>query len=105
MPIGGLRLIAQRAIVIDWKVVLFNDQGLRGWWTRIKDCYGELPSDISIPKKMKMIYDNYEIITDDRLLSIAKKYKASYAILYKKTPSIFPVLFSDVNYKLIKIQL
>ena len=54
---------------------------------------------------MKMIYDNYEIITDDRLLSIAKKYKASYAILYKKTPSIFPVLFSDVNYKLIKIQL
>jgi len=40
---GSFRLIANRAIVADWKSMPFQDIGMDGWWERMQDCYGVIP--------------------------------------------------------------
>ena len=99
---GGFRMEANRAIVIDYKSIPFQDEGLLGWWQRMNDCYGDLT--IGNPRiRVKEIFENYKSISSDKINSIAKKYQISYAVLYDQTETDLPVIYSDSKFKLVKI--
>jgi hypothetical protein len=101
---GGFRLSAERAIVIDYKSIPFQDLGLLGWWERMNDCYGELSK--GNPKtRVKEIFEDYKNITSKRIDSIEKKYNISYVVLYTQTKTNLPIVYSDNNFKLVKASL
>lgn len=99
---GIFRLTAKRAIVVDFKCVPFQDIFIKEWRERLWECYGDVKkSDTAAAREMDRLYVS---ITDEKISYIAKKYKASHAVLYKETPSDFPVLFQNDTYKIIEIR-
>ncbi len=100
---GIFRIVARRAIVVDFKAVPFSaDWVLVEWKERLSSCYGEVQS-IGFLAGDEMD-KNYRGITKDRLILIANKYGVSYAVLYKETPSEFPVIFENNVYKIVEIE-
>ena len=95
------RMVARRAIVVDFKSFPFQDWAMVEWKTRLLDCYGETEST-GFPAAAEM-EKNYKKITRERILSVANKYGASYAVLYAETPSEFPTEFENQTYKIVKI--
>ena len=98
---GRFRLVARRAIVVDFLAFPLQEGAMVEWKKRILDCYGKVKSkDFLAGEEMDKQYKN---ITDKKIRYLAKKYEAAYAILYNTTPSDFPVLFQNDLYKIIKI--
>ena len=96
---GDFRIRARRAIVVDFKAP--PPRALVEWRKRLLDCYGEVESrGFQAAREMNKLYKD---ITTERILSVAKKYGASHALLYQDTPSEFPVLFENELYKIVKI--
>ncbi len=100
---GRFRLTAQRAIVVDFKVASFQDDAMLEWKRRITDCYGDVAMDGSYEAKVEKMDRNYMAITKEKLLYLAKKYNATYAVLYSVTPVDLPVLFANRYYKLVSL--
>lgn len=100
---GIFRIVARRAIVVDFKAVpLSADLALAEWKERLSNCYGEVQGvGFAAGDEMDK---QYKKITKDRLMFIAKKYGAAYAVLYKETPSEFPVIFENNVYKIVEIE-
>ena len=75
--------------MIDWKTSVFDCYG----WTDLKGfnavLYGFEP--------------NYKIIDKERLKMLHQKYNTNYAVLFRETETVFPVLFENANYKLVYI--
>jgi Domain of unknown function (DUF6798) len=94
---GRFRLAAERAIVIDHKVFVYNsDQAILEWKARMEDCYGK-------SEKVDEMIKEYEKITDEKIKFIAGKYGISYAALYKETLSSLPMLYENDLYKIVKV--
>lgn len=99
---GRFRLVAQRAIVVDFKAFPFQDWAMVEWEERLLDCYGKVDSTGSRARQeMDELYRN---ITKERIVSVAGKYGVSYAVLYKDTPSQFPVMFENDTYRIAMIR-
>lgn len=96
------RLIAQRATVVDFKNLSFKDRALVEWKERLLNCYGQTKSrgGISAGYEMDRMYKK---TTDAQLRVIVRKYQISYAVLYRETPSAYPVVFENDKYKIIQI--
>jgi hypothetical protein len=98
---GRFRFLARRAIVVDFKAIPFQDRAMVEWRERLRDCYGEVES--SGFRAVAEMDRSYRNITSARILSVAEKYGASYAILYRETESEFPVVFENDSYKIVGI--
>ena len=98
---GQFRILARRAIVVDFKSFPFTDTAMLEWYNRIINCYGK-PTRAGFA----MLYElneNYSNITDTTLLRLQKKYNFSYAILYKHTLTHFEILFQNERYKVVSV--
>jgi len=101
-PDGGFfRLITGHAIVVDFKVFPFIESDMVAWYQRIVDCYNT--TDKTGFTAVQGLKENYKSITDENIQSVSKKYSATHAILYTETPSYFPVVDSNEEYKIIAI--
>ena len=80
---GTLRIIGERAIIVDFKAFPFLDEAMLEWKQRIIDCYGA--SKASGFDAMLEFDQNYKEITDSKMLYLSKKYDASYSVLYNTT--------------------
>ena len=99
---GQFRLIAKRAIVVDFKAFLFSDKEMLEWYDRIIDCYG-YPTNYGFSMIPELI-ENYKKITDKKLKVLTKKYNIGYAVLYQETDSDFDVIYQNKSFKLIEIK-
>jgi hypothetical protein len=99
--LGRFRLSAGRAIIVDFKAFLYPDRAMAEWKERLSDCYGEVEGG-GFPAARKMD-GMYRDITKDRILSIAGRYGATHVVLYKETPTEFPILFQNDVYKIVRI--
>jgi hypothetical protein len=98
---GELRLIADRAIVVDYKAFPFSDSAMEEWRSRLFDLYG-----VPASEGYEVLWEletNYRSISEERLLDKAKKYGACFALLYSGTETYFEVLFSSHSYNLIEL--
>ncbi len=99
---GGFRLTAERAIIVDWKSMPFQDSGLLEWWNRMNFCYGDL-SGLSRNAGLEKMKQNYRNISTEDIRNISEKYDADYAVLYHNTKIDLPVIYQDEHFKLVKI--
>ena len=98
---GLFRLLAERAIVIDFKAFPFQDQAMVLWRQRLTDCYGDTAQS-GLPA-IDVLNQNYTHITDTKLWALQNKYAFEYAVLDAQTPTQFPVLFNTETFKLVRI--
>jgi len=98
---GQFRLLANRAIVVDFKAFPFSDQGIKEWYERIISCYGvPISSGAQIIDELDR---NYRAMDDNTLLLLKEKYGISYAVLYRSTPTDFKAIFENNTYKVIRL--
>lgn len=98
---GLFRLHGRRAIVVDFKAYAFQDRAMAEWKARMVDCYGE-PQGGGFGA-LEQMDRSYKAIARDRLKSVASKYGALYAVLYRDTPCDFPVLCENATYKTVAL--
>lgn len=96
---GKFRLTAQRAIVVDFKSFPFQDTAMLEWQQRLFDSYG-VPSTTGFAAAAEM-EENYRLIDDSKLKTIAAKYDFDYVVLFAETKTDFPVVFENQSYKII----
>jgi hypothetical protein len=98
---GMLRLLADRAIVVDFKAFPFGDRDLQSWYQRMLDCYGPvLSTGFAAALDMDA---NYRTITDARLKAVSEKYGATFAVLYVSTRTSHPVIATFDSVKLVAL--
>ena len=98
---GQFRILARRAIVVDYEAFPFADLAIAEWYERLITCYGN-PTNRGLAM-VNELEENYRHIDDNTLLALQKKYKIAYAVLYKETPTSFAVLFQNSQYKVIRL--
>jgi len=93
---GQFRLYAKRALVVDHKCFPYSDRQMAAWMDRMRDLYGD---------DRESLLPMYRKITDKKLLRLGKQYNATHAVLYKETPTKFPVLFKYNYLKMVTLPL
>ncbi len=98
---GQFRLLARRAIVVDFKAFPFNDIAIAEWYDRLISCYG-YPDKTGFAM-IGELEENYGNIDDDTLIALRDKYHISYSVLYAKTSTNLNVVFQNRNYKVVSM--
>jgi hypothetical protein len=98
---GSFRILADRAIVVDFKAFPFQEEAMVEWRDRLFDVYGESTKN-GTPARDEM--DNhYRNITDEKLSKLQSKYNISYAVLYAETETQFREIFATDQFKIVSI--
>lgn len=98
---GQFRLLAKRAIVVDFKAFPFADDAILEWYERITNCYGS-PTATGF-SMIDELSEYYRHIDDSKLRKISEQYDFSYAVLYSETPTNFNIIFQNGEYKIIEL--
>lgn len=98
---GSFRLLARRAIVVDFQAFPFQDSAMLKWRQRLIDCYGT--TTLNGFDAVDEMRNHYDIIRPEEIRTIQQKYGATYAILFRKTPTDWPVLTQTQTYKLVEL--
>ncbi|MCI0414700.1 hypothetical protein L0222_18130 [bacterium] len=99
---GQFRLMARRAIVVDFKAFPFSDKAMEEWYYRVLDCYGN-PAHHGF-EMIPELNQKYRNMNDDTLQSLRKKYKFSYAVLYGRTNTKFKTVYKNERYKIVALE-
>jgi len=97
--LGGFRLMADRAVVVNWKSFPFQELAAVEWKKRILSCYGPLNS-IGHTARDEMT-ENYKKIDDIKIKELKTKYGFSHSVLFNKTKTNFPVIYENKKYKVV----
>lgn len=98
---GRFRLVAERAIVVDFKCPTTRDSTMLEWRKRMVDCYGVVEEGgFGAVRPMER---NYRRMTDERRMDLARRYGATHALLFPETVTRFEVLYEDPLCKLVRI--
>ena len=98
-----IRLLSKKSLFVDFKVVPFEKKHFFSWWKRINDLIPISQDKISLNDKDK-IYEYYKNINDEKLNFLSKKYNIYYAILYTQTKTDKKKIYSDKNFKIVKLK-
>ncbi len=96
----AFRLLAERAIVVDFTSIPFDGLAMREWKTRMTAVYGVVDgtSFQALAAKRK----NYASFTPKQLRAVMVIYGANYAVLYSETSFDGPVIYENDVYKVVK---
>ena len=97
---GRFRLVAERAIVVDFKCPTTRDSTMLEWRKRMADCYGHVEEGGF--GAIKPMEKNYRRMTDERRLELARLYGATHALLFPETATRFEVLYEDESCRLVR---
>jgi hypothetical protein len=98
---GLFRLVAERAIVVDFKAFPFQEPAMRAWRRRLIDCYGE-PTGTGWRALEEMKLHHRRVDVSARLASTCR-YGATHAVLPLETPTSLPVLFQNGEYRVVAL--
>ncbi len=96
---GGFRLLACRAVVVDWECLPLCDPGMAEWYRRVVVCYGDRQA--TEPLSYAAAEQFYRTIDDARLTTIARTYGATHAVLHDSTETRLPVLWQSGAFKIV----
>ena len=98
---GQFRLLARRAIVVDYEAFPFSDLAIAEWYDRLIACYGyPAKRGLAMVDELK---ENFRHIDDHTLRTLQQSYHIDYAVLYRETPTSFEVLFQNSQFKVIRL--
>lgn len=96
---GGFRLLACRAVVVDWECLPLCDAGMAEWYRRVVACYGDRRS--RGPLSYVAAEQFYRTIDDAHVTTIARTYGATHAVLHDSTRTRLPVLWQSGAFKIV----
>jgi hypothetical protein len=99
--LGHFRLIAERAIVVDFKAFPFQNMAMLDWKKRIFDCYG-VP-EAKGWEALKEMKQKYRFIDDAKLLALQSEYGFTYAVLYRDMETKFPIVAENDEFKIVAV--
>ncbi len=91
--LGLMRIMAKRAIVVDYKSFPFSQSAMKEWYQRIQDCYGSSEEEFA---------SYYAGLTDEALGELQQKYGFSHIIIPIDVDSSRDAIFQNDDYKVIK---
>ena len=101
--LGRFRLVAERALVVDFKCPTTRDASLLEWRRRLAECYGPVTGGGF--KVIDQMNEYYRRLTDAELTARARRYGATFAVLFTETPTLLETPYADENFKLVRIPL
>jgi hypothetical protein len=102
LKLGIFRIVAERPIVVNWRSFPFQDSAMIEWKNRIDNCYGT--TGLIGREARDFLNQSYKKIDDAKILELQSLYGFSYVILFKETPTQFPVLFENSKFKIISLR-
>ncbi len=96
----SFRLVAGRAVVVDFTSIPFSDGGLRAWYRRIQSLYG--PTEGGGFDALASMEANYRRQNSLELSDRGRQYGATYAVLYSDS-SAGAALFDNGSYKVVRL--
>lgn len=101
--LGQFRITAERAIIVDFISIPYQDPALLEWHRRILDVYGT-PKMTGFKAKRELD-EMYREIDDSTMIRVANEYGASYAVLYNETETGLTSLYSNGTYKVVSLNI
>jgi hypothetical protein len=98
---GTFRLLARRAVVVDFESLPFEAVAMREWKKRIGDCYGVVTSGGF--DAINQMEQNYRAIKNADLDQITVKYNPEFAVLFAGTDTSRSVIYGNSTYKIISL--
>lgn len=98
---GVVRVIGERAIVVDYKSIPFQDAAMLEWYRRMNRVYGEV--DGGGFGALRQMDASWREVSDAHLQQLAKEFGADYAVLYAQTQTGLPVIYSNPDYQLVQL--
>ncbi len=99
---GHFRLLAERALVVDFRSFPFSGPAMAEWARRMDDVYGATRRRGY--GASHVLDRRYHAIRDEHLLELARRYGAEYAVLYRDTPTRLPVLYEDSAFVVVALE-
>lgn len=98
---GIVRVVSERALVVDYKSIPFQDAAMLEWYDRIRHVYGEVEGGGF--EALQQMDDAWRAVDQQRLRQLARRYGADYALLYSETNTNLPVVFKNQAYQLVRL--
>jgi Domain of unknown function (DUF6798) len=98
---GTFRILARRAVVVDFEAIPFEGAAMREWRNRMRDSYGDVMSGGFVARE-EMI-KNYRQLSAAKLDSLASSYNVDFAVLYAETTIDQPVLYRNATFKIVAL--
>jgi hypothetical protein len=98
---GVFRLVARRAVVVDWKAIPFEEPAMRSWRERMTFCYG--PTAATGFDAEREMEERYRVMSDAKLDAIRERYGATLALLHAETPTARRVLYANDGYRVVEL--
>ena len=98
---GTFRLLARRAVVVDFEALPFDGIAMREWRSRIRECYGK--SATGGFEALAELAENYRRTDDNHLDRIALMYDPDYAVLNSQTATSRPIIYRNANFKIVAL--
>jgi hypothetical protein len=96
---GRLRILANRALVVDGYGIPMNDRGLKEWWYRMNAVYNK-GNDISF-RHIRETYPNYMKLTDSDLIELQEEFKFNFAVIKSSIETKHSIVYENEDYKLV----
>ena len=98
---GRLRILANRALVVDAYGIPMNDKGMEEWWRRINEVYNR-------KKEIKLNHilqteENYNKLEDQDFLRLQQKYDFDFVVVTKQHKSELQILYQNDYLKLLQM--
>jgi uncharacterized protein DUF6798 len=97
----SFRLIAERAIIVDFTSIPFQEQAMREWRARVRALYGLTEGNGF--EALRSMDANYRKLKPSTLENVARTYGADFAVLYADTPWTDEILHRNERYKAVRI--
>jgi hypothetical protein len=98
---GRLRILAERALVIDATGIPMNDKGLEEWWSRINVVY--LRNQDKKLSHIKQTVRFYNQLKDEDFTELKEELAFDYAVVDAQHKSDFLVLYKNRHLKLLEM--
>ncbi|MFZ0493702.1 MAG: DUF6798 domain-containing protein [Acidimicrobiia bacterium] len=99
--LGDIRITGERAVLVDYKAIPYQEDRMAEWWDRIQAAYHK-PEKIGSAALTEMDH-NYRSIEDPALTALCERYGIDYAVLYSETPTRFRVVDANSTYTLVDL--
>lgn len=96
---GRLRILANRALVVDGYGMPMNDKGLEEWWYRMNAVYNKGEEEGF--KHIKVTLPNYNKLSDEDLLELQEEFNFQYAVVLTSKQSNLQVAYENKDFKLL----
>jgi len=97
---GYMRIMANRALVVDGYSIPMNDRGIEEWWYRMNKVYNMGESEAPLTH-IRETYANYMELTDEDLLLLKNEFNFQYAVVRTSASTQWPILYKNKEYKLL----